>query len=1398
MRKKTSVTGRIKLILAILLVFSVATASLQCLAQAEMLYDTDSDDRLSDEESESPDNETLEEKVEKLCADGEYVEGQVLVLYDRFHGSFEELTGSSDVVGTGNESSEEEHGLEEGDGSANLSGTTSLVDNAVLIDGISAESYVEATGEVLAPAFEEELVGSSGSETPDDVNSESEDRISVLLIEDENRSTRELLSEVLREKGVLYAQPNYIHEPYSTEPPVSAEEGAEEDVSGQDNSVVSQKTVVERAEEDISGQDNSPKSLEPSKESEEKDLIGQGSDITSLLAGTSPEDGSFDLTKYQWEYAGDSYTPVTEYDPADLYNVHSPNWNETGSQNAAGVVAVIDCGVDYEHPDLKDVMYVFPPELQEKLQCGPYGINTAETGDKKNPMDYESHGTHCAGVIAGAWDGKGISGLASGCRIMAIKVIEEDNTMTDLAIVKAMAFVCDAADSGVDVRVTSNSYSGEITCPLMVSEIEELEKRGIVCVYSSGNESTCFDLSDNSNLPFSKSSNTVIVNAATPTYEKAHFSNYGAGDTDVYAPGVSILSSVSTQKKADSSKTYFGSFDPNAAYYNTEFDSVPKVISGDLSAVKLSASQSADGYSYDHDGKALKVSLDEVREGLSAFSFSIDIPVGDNEQVLYTSLAIYIPGGQHVCSIDRQGTEKDGKRIAAKSLDNDVCGNWSIVSISNVPELLQKGTEIPLHRTEDGSQNFIRLNVNVYKPEGSFMAGETIFIDQIGAGSNTAALLPYTFKDGTSMACPHVAAEAAILYCGRDRNKASAAEVVSEIKSRVLEKEHLESCSSHGAIDMGVSPGDYGPVITAVVTGDTDKTILITGKNFGEGGNVIISGTEAESVSWSDERVIVRCPSGMRSGIQIVQVKTDAGFGSGSFLFTVPDSSSDHAVPLYETDIPDIPKELNPKECAVAAVLGLNDYIYVLLHDQLDYDDNYAKSVLRYSPEEKIWEKVADLPEAMAYISVAGYRGKLLVSGTYRKGEKLYTTVFSYSPRTGLWKNLDWGVYQKSSLVNMNGDLYTIGGVKYNKDTDSDEFCKIINYMDIAGDDDKFVGELETAVLSPHTATDGKAIYVSGGFTLQNGKSEESRELVQRIEIGAGRTGKTSECYPHTDLPTGNYPAHEVITGYRNIYLVGYSGVEAEDGEGYIDAAGDRVLDADTYILSDEEYIPYGKRASYDNLVMVCSAEYKGVLYVFGNSVREGDNYLNPVSRSTKVGEAVAPWWDTFAIKIPSARKGLVYNGKEQTGVHQSPKGYYTITGNVGTEAGTYTATLKLKDPDWCTWEDGTIEDKTVTWSIGPSPTAFPTGVTGKPRPSATVKPQATASAKPRVTVTPRNSASQGVSSKSTSEVSKKDGTGATTVPAAKTGDESRPVLWILVSVMAGFIIRTGLKRRWE
>ena len=202
-------------------------------------------------------------------------------------------------------------------------------------------------------------------------------------------------------------------------------------------------------------------------------------------------------------------------------------------------------------------------------------------------------------------------------------------------------------------------------------------------------------------------------------------------------------------------------------------------------------------------------------------------------------------------------------------------------------------------------------------------------------------------------------------------------------------------------------------------------------------------------------------------------------------------------------------------------------------------------------------------------------------------------------------------------------------------------------------------------------------------------------------------------------------------------------------------------------------------------------------MYVFGNSVREGDNYLNPVSRSTKVGEAVAPWWDTFAIKSPSARKGLVYNGKEQTGVHQSPKGYYTITGNVGTEAGTYTATLKLKDPDWCTWEDGTIEDKTVTWSISPAPTTNPT-VTGKPGPSATGKPQASSTATPRVTVKPRGSASQGVSSKSTSEASKREGsgTGATTVPAAKTGDESRPVLWVVCTVIACFVIRTGLRRR--
>jgi hypothetical protein len=86
----------------------------------------------------------------------------------------------------------------------------------------------------------------------------------------------------------------------------------------------------------------------------------------------------------------------------------------------------------------------------------------------------------------------------------------------------------------------------------------------------------------------------------------------------------------------------------------------------------------------------------------------------------------------------------------------------------------------------------------------------------------------------------------------------------------------------------------------------------------------------------------------------------------------------------------------------------------------------------------------------------------------------------------------------------------------------------------------------------------------------------------------------------------------------------------------------------------------------------------------------------------------------TDKVTIPEG-KTLTYTGKEQTGVNSGE--YYTITGNTATNAGSYTATLSLKDNTKYKWSDGTTADKKVKWTI--SKAANPLKVSAK---TATVK----------------------------------------------------------------------------
>ena len=152
--------------------------------------------------------------------------------------------------------------------------------------------------------------------------------------------------------------------------------------------------------------------------------------------------------------------------------------SQGGSPNGPKVVvAVIDSGIDYNHPDLRDAMWRNPQEIPNNgidddnngIVDDVYGINFVTlSGNRRNdPMDIDvtsrfyGHGTHCAGIIAAsANNGRGIAGVAGvskgKVKIMALRAC--GGPKGGCAISWQMAALNYALNKGA--KISSNSYGG--------------------------------------------------------------------------------------------------------------------------------------------------------------------------------------------------------------------------------------------------------------------------------------------------------------------------------------------------------------------------------------------------------------------------------------------------------------------------------------------------------------------------------------------------------------------------------------------------------------------------------------------------------------------------------------------------------------------------------------------------------------------------------------------------------------------------------------------------------------------------------------------------------------------------------------------------------------------------
>ena len=210
------------------------------------------------------------------------------------------------------------------------------------------------------------------------------------------------------------------------------------------------------------------------------------------------------------------------------------------------VIAVLDTGIDYTHPDLVGNMWLRPDNVpgykDEELGAvnDLHGFNAAD--NRSDPMDDNGHGTHCAGIIGAEGDNSlGITGINWNVQIMPLKFLGRGGFGTTKDAIEAINYAIDRKRAGVNLRVINASWGSTQYSKALEDTIRAAGEEGILFVAAAGNDGSSNDkrphYPSNYNLP-----NVISVAALDRNDNLASFSNFGVKTVHVAAPGREILS----------------------------------------------------------------------------------------------------------------------------------------------------------------------------------------------------------------------------------------------------------------------------------------------------------------------------------------------------------------------------------------------------------------------------------------------------------------------------------------------------------------------------------------------------------------------------------------------------------------------------------------------------------------------------------------------------------------------------------------------------------------------------------------------------------------------------------------------------------------------------------------
>ena len=249
-------------------------------------------------------------------------------------------------------------------------------------------------------------------------------------------------------------------------------------------------------------------------------------------------------------------------------DIDAPEAWDISQGSSSIIVAVLDTGIDYNHPDLVNNIWINIGETScvdgidndgngyiddckgwDFSSCAqfsplpPYNCITSKSPDKY-PMDDNGHGTHGAGIIgAGGNNGVGIAGVMWNVKLMALKFLNADGEGTTADEIAGIQY---AIVKGA--KIINASFGGEAYSQAEYDAINAANAAGILFVAAAGNGGED-GIGDNNDLtPFYPASynlpNIISVAATDQNDIRVPFSNFGPNSVHVAAPGVYILSTI--------------------------------------------------------------------------------------------------------------------------------------------------------------------------------------------------------------------------------------------------------------------------------------------------------------------------------------------------------------------------------------------------------------------------------------------------------------------------------------------------------------------------------------------------------------------------------------------------------------------------------------------------------------------------------------------------------------------------------------------------------------------------------------------------------------------------------------------------------------------------------------